>query len=35
LTKLKNLPKINTLEKKLSFYLMKKEIQSTTHQQIL
>jgi len=27
LTKLKNLPKINTLEKKLSFYLMKKEIQ--------
>lgn len=26
LTKLKNLPKINTLEKKLSFYLMKKEI---------
>ncbi|HXV66861.1 MAG TPA: GNAT family N-acetyltransferase [Nitrosopumilaceae archaeon] len=26
LTKLKNLPKINSLEKKLSFYLMKKEI---------
>jgi GNAT superfamily N-acetyltransferase/uncharacterized protein YfcZ (UPF0381/DUF406 family) len=27
LTKLKDLPKINTLEKKFSFYLMKKEIQ--------